>query len=69
MTPRAFVQQGESERLKGAFHATTAGLMAVMAVYNIAALCFRKERHLATNAVMYTLATVFEARKTLHHWS
>lgn len=69
MTPRAFCQHGEAEMLKGACHATTAGLLAVMAIYNIAALIVRKERHLAANAILYTALTGLEARKTIHHWS
>ncbi len=69
MTPRAFCQSGNGEILKGSFHATTAGLMAVMAVYNIAALVFRRQRHLAFNAALYSTLTILEARKTLHHWS
>jgi hypothetical protein len=69
MTPRAFCRQGEQEILKGSFHATTAGLMTVMAIYNLAAVCFRRERHLAANAVLYTTLAVLEAKKTISHWS
>jgi hypothetical protein len=38
-----------------------------MATYNIVAWCFRRERHLGTNAVVYTLAVGWEAKQTLHH--
>jgi hypothetical protein len=38
-----------------------------MAVYNIAAWHFRRERHLGTNAVVYTLAVAWEAKQTLRH--
>jgi hypothetical protein len=69
MTPRTFVQQGSAEGAKGVFHATTAGLVATMAAYNIAALCFRREKHLAANAVLYTLITALEIRKAVNHFT
>jgi hypothetical protein len=42
-------------------------IAAVMAVYNIAAWCFRREQHLSTNALVYTLAVGWEAKQTLRH--
>lgn len=69
MTPRAFVQSGESELVKGGIHCAAGLIMAIMATYNIAALCYRKEKHLAANAVLYTCLTALEARKTIDHWS
>ena len=36
-------------------------LAAAMAAYNIAAWCYRRETHLGINAVVYTLAVIWEA--------
>ena len=69
MTPRAFVQSGESELVKGGVHCATGVLVAVMAAYNIVAYWHRRESHLRTNAILYSTLTVLEARKTIHHWS
>jgi hypothetical protein len=38
-----------------------------MAAYNIAAWCYRRETHLGVNAVVYTLATLWEVKQTTHH--
>jgi hypothetical protein len=38
-----------------------------MAAYNIAAWCYRRERHLGINAVVYSLAVMWEVRQTSHH--
>jgi hypothetical protein len=38
-----------------------------MAAYNMAAWCYRRETHLGVNAVVYTLATLFEMKQTVHH--
>lgn len=68
MTPRVFCQSGESEALKGAAHATAAGLMAIFSVYNISAFCFRRERHLAFNSVIYLTGLFLESKKTWNHF-
>jgi hypothetical protein len=38
-----------------------------MAAYNIAAWCYRRERHLGINAVVYSLAIMWEVKQTAHH--
>ena len=70
MTPREFCEAGRSEPLKGAAHAAAAGLLSVMAAYNVAAWAFRPrpERHLAVNAVLYTVGAAWEVRQAARHW-
>jgi hypothetical protein len=58
---------GKHEALKCGVHATAGIVAAVMAAYNIAACCFRRDRHLRINAVVYTLAIAWELKQTLHH--
>ena len=58
---------GNHEALKCGVHATAGAIAAVMAAYNIAACCFRRDRHLRINAVVYTLAIGYELKQTLHH--
>jgi hypothetical protein len=65
---RRFCTNGEREVLKGAFHAAGCTLAALMATYNTVAWCYRRERHLGVNAVVYTLATLWEVRQTAHHF-
>ena len=62
-----FCRSGESEALKGAVHALGGVLVATMAAYNIAAFYYRRERHLGVNAIVYTLAMIWEAKQTAHH--
>jgi hypothetical protein len=64
---RRFCKSGESEAVKGAVHALGGVLAASMAAYNIAAWCFRRERHLCINSIVYTLAVVWEIKQTVHH--
>ena len=64
---QTFCKSGEREAVKGAFHALGGILAATMAAYNIAAWCYRRETHLGVNAVVYTLATLWEVRQTAHH--
>ena len=64
---RAFCKSGENEPIKGAVHALGGVLAATMAVYNIAAWCYRREAHLGVNSVVYTLATLWEIKQTVHH--
>jgi hypothetical protein len=65
---RTFCKTGEKEALKGAVHASGGVLAALMAAYNIAAFCYRRERHLGVNAIVYTLATLWEVKQTSHHF-
>jgi hypothetical protein len=64
---RTFCKSGESEAIKGAVHALGGVLAASMAAYNIAAWCFRRERHLCINSIVYSLAVVWEIKQTVHH--
>jgi cobalamin biosynthesis protein CobD/CbiB len=64
---RAFCKSGERETVKGAVHALGGILAATMAAYNIAAWCYRRESHLGVNSVVYTLATLWEIKQTVHH--
>jgi hypothetical protein len=65
---RTFCSTGEKELLKGAFHGAGGMLAALMAAYNIAAWCYRRERHLGVNAIVYTVATWWEVKQTSHHF-
>lgn len=58
---------GNHEVLKCGVHGAAGVIAGVMAAYNIAACCFRRDRHLRLNAVVYTLAVGYEIRQTLHH--
>jgi hypothetical protein len=65
---RTFCKTGEKEAFKGAVHASGGVLAALMAAYSIAAWCYRRERHLGVNAIVYTIATLWEAKQTAHHF-
>jgi hypothetical protein len=65
---RTFCKTGEREVLKGAFHGAGGVLAALMAAYNIAAWCYRREPHLGVNAIVYTVATLWEVKQTAHHF-
>lgn len=67
MTVERFCSSGEREILKGGVHGAACAIAAMMAAYNIAAWCYRRERHLGTNAVVYALAVGWEVKQTLHH--
>ena len=67
MTVQRFCCSGEQEIVKGSVHAAACVIAAAMATYNIVAWCFRRERHLSTNAFVYTLAVGWEAKQTMHH--
>jgi hypothetical protein len=64
---RTFCRSGENEVVKGAVHGAGCLLAGLMAAYNIAAWGYRRERHLGVNAVVYSLATVWEWKQTAHH--
>lgn len=64
---QTFCKSGKNEAVKGAVHAAGGVLAAVMAAYNIAAWCYRRERHLGINAIVYTLAVAWEVKQTAHH--
>ncbi len=67
MTVEQFCHSGNQEVFKGGVHGAACAIALVMAAYNIAAWCFRRERHLSTNAVVYTLAAGWEVKQTMHH--
>ena len=58
---------GNHEALKFGVHGAAGVIAGLMAAYNIAACCFRRDRHLRVNAVVYTLAVGYEIKQTLHH--
>ena len=62
-----FCTSGNHEAVKCAVHAAAGVLVGVCAAYNITASCFRRDRHLRINAVVYSLAVVWELKQTLHH--
>ena len=64
---KTFCTSGESEAVKGAVHALGGVLAASMAAYNIAAWCYRRETHLGINAIVYTMAIIWEVKQTVHH--
>ena len=64
---RAFCTRGEGEVVKGSVHAAGVALSAVMAAYNIAAWFYRREQHLGVNAIVYSLAVMWEIKQTSHH--
>lgn len=67
MEVQTFCSSGEREEVKGVVHGMACVIAATMAAYNIAAWHYRHERHLGTNAVVYTLAILWEMKQTLHH--
>lgn len=64
---KALCTSGNNEVLKAGVHGAAGVIAAVMASYNFAAWCFRREGHLRNNAIVYSLAVAFELKQTLHH--
>ena len=62
-----FCQSGSHEGVKCAVHASAGVIAAVMAAYNIAACCYRRDAHLKVNALVYTLAVAWEVKQTMRH--
>ena len=60
---------GNHEALKCTVHGAAGVIAGVMAAYNIAACCFRRDLHLRVNAVVYSLLVAYELKHTLHHLS
>ena len=58
---------GNHEMLKCGVHGAAGVIAGMMAAYNIAACCFRKDRHLRLNALVYSLAVAYEVKQTMHH--
>jgi hypothetical protein len=61
------LQCGECEPLKASVHASALALAAVMGLYNAAAWLSRRDKHLAINAVLYTVLAVWEQKHVAHH--
>ncbi|MGH9347697.1 MAG: hypothetical protein ACRD26_10575 [Vicinamibacterales bacterium] len=68
MTVKAFCSSGHAEPVKASVHAAAGTLLGVMAAYNGVAWCYRRERHLGWNAVIYVAALVWELRQTRRHF-
>ena len=64
---RTLCTTGNHEALKCSVHGASGVIAGVMAAYNIAACCFRKDHHLRVNAVVYSLLVAYELKQTLHH--
>ena len=58
---------GNHEVLKSTVHGAAGVIAGLMAAYNIAACCFRRDRHLRVNAVVYSLLVAYEIKQTVHH--
>ena len=67
MTAQQFCSSGTQEVVKGSVHGAACAVALIMAAYNIAAWCFRRERHLGANAVVYSLAVGWEVKQTMRH--
>jgi cobalamin biosynthesis protein CobD/CbiB len=64
---RDFCTSGNHERLKGCVHGAAVVIAAAMAGYNIAASVYRRDPHLKINALIYSLAVLWEVKQTAHH--
>ena len=67
MWVEAFVSQGHAEPVKGAFHGLAAVVCGLMFAYNTTAWLFRREPHLAMNALVYGTAILYEGVQTHRH--
>lgn len=67
MTPRALCTPGQAESLKLGVHGAFAVLAGLCFAYNVAALLYRKERHLAVNSCLYGTLTAIEVYQVKHH--
>ena len=59
-----FVSQGRAEPVKGAFHGLATVICGLMFAYNTTAWLFRREPHLAVNALVYGSAILYEGVQT-----
>jgi hypothetical protein len=60
---------GNHEILKCSVHGTAGVIAGLMAAYNMAACCFRRDWHLRINSAVYALLVAYELKQTLHHLS
>ena len=68
VTVETFCTSGQAERVKGSVHAAAGTIVGVMAVYNAVAWCYRRERHLGWNAIIYSMGFAWEAYQTSRHF-
>jgi hypothetical protein len=66
---RTLCTSGNHEALKSTVHGAAGVIAAMMAAYNIAACCFRRDPHLRVNALIYTLLVAYELKQTTHHFN
>ena len=66
---RSFCASGNHEGLKCGVHGAAGFVAGLCAAYNITAWCYRRDRHLQVNAIVYILAVAWELKQTLHHLS
>jgi hypothetical protein len=64
---RTLCTSGKHEVLKSGVHGAAGIIAGVMAAYNLAAWCLRREQHLRLNAALYFLAVAWELKQTVHH--
>ena len=67
MRVEEFVSQGHGEPVKGAVHGLAAVVCGLMFTYNTTAWLFRREPHLAINALVYGSAILYEGVQTRRH--
>ena len=65
--PLPLLCSGRYEFLKASVHGVVLGTAAVCALYNFAAWTFRRQRHLAVNAGLYTALAAWEWVHVQHH--
>lgn len=69
MTTRRLCDRGVHEPIKAAIHGALLGLAGTCCAYNVVAWCVRRDRHLAVNAGVYGVLTIWEIVKVKHHLS
>jgi hypothetical protein len=67
MRVEEFVSQGHAEPVKGAFHGLATVVCGLMFAYNTTAWLFSRDPHLATNALVYGTAILYEGIQTHRH--
>ena len=67
MRVEEFVSVGHAEPVKGAAHGLAAVVCGLMFAYNTTAWLFRREPHLAINALVYGSAILYEGVQTRQH--
>ena len=65
--PLPILQRGSCEPFKAGIHGASLVLFGLMGLYNAAAWINRRERHLAINALVYTLGVAWERRLVVRH--